>query len=151
MERTYRATPDEVWDLWTTKAGIESWWGPDGFSVTVRHLDLRADGELHYTMTATAPEQIEFMNKAGMPMATDSSITYTEVEPKRRLSYVMTADFVPDTPPYDVATTVSLDPHPDGVRMTLTFDAMHDEQWTERAVMGHEGELAKLERVLRTS
>jgi uncharacterized protein YndB with AHSA1/START domain len=83
-----------------------------------------------------------------MPITTHSSITYTEVEPKHRLSYVMTADFIPDTPSYEVATTVSLDPQPDGVRMVLTFDAMHDEQWTERAVMGHEGELGKLEGVL---
>jgi len=26
-------TIDEAWALWTTKAGIESWWGPDGFDV----------------------------------------------------------------------------------------------------------------------
>ena len=30
MERTFDATLHEVWELWTTKAGIESWWGPDG-------------------------------------------------------------------------------------------------------------------------
>ena len=46
LERTYRATIDEVWDMWTTKEGIESWWGPDGFAVKVRKLDLRAGGEL---------------------------------------------------------------------------------------------------------
>ncbi len=148
LERTYRATLDTVWDLWTTKAGIESWWGPPGFSVTVRHLDLKVDGSLLTTMTATGPDQIEFMTQAGMPLATDSSITYTEVEPNRRLSYVTPADFIPDMAPYDVATTVSLEFHPDGVHMVLTFDAMHDDQWTERAMMGHEGQLAKLESVL---
>src|SRR5205823_13949104 len=41
VERTFRASIDEVWELWTTKDGIESWWGPDGFSVAVRDLDLR--------------------------------------------------------------------------------------------------------------
>lgn len=29
--------------------------------------------------------------------------------------------------------------------MVLTFDAMHDEIWTQRAVMGRESELRKLE------
>ena len=35
LERTYRAPLEKVWELWTTKAGIESWWGPDGFTVEV--------------------------------------------------------------------------------------------------------------------
>ena len=58
------------------------------------------------------------------------------------------ADFIPGTEPYEVETTVVLDPGPDGVRMVLTFDAMHDEQWTERAVAGHESELGKLDKIL---
>jgi hypothetical protein len=32
--------------------------------------------------------------------------------------------------------------------MVLTFDAMHDEVWTQRAAMGWENELGKLERAL---
>src|SRR6266851_10513510 len=35
IQRTYAASIDEAWALWTTKSGIESWWGPDGFDVTV--------------------------------------------------------------------------------------------------------------------
>jgi hypothetical protein len=34
--------------------------------------------------------------------------------------------------------------------MVLTFDPMHDEMWTERAVMGHESQLRKFERILAT-
>jgi uncharacterized protein YndB with AHSA1/START domain len=137
-----------VWNLWTTKEGIEAWWGPDGFTVTVRQLDLRVGGELRYTMTATGPEQVAFMQQAGMPIATDSTIVYTEIEPMRRLGYKGVADFIPDIPPYVVATVVVLEPMPGGVRMVLTFDAMHDDQWTERAVMGHESELSRLDKIL---
>jgi hypothetical protein len=32
--------------------------------------------------------------------------------------------------------------------MVLTFDAMHDEVWTQRAIMGRESELAKLANAL---
>jgi hypothetical protein len=67
IERTVNAAIDDVWDLWTTKEGIESWWGPEGFVAKVRKLDFRPGGELAYTMIATAPEQIEFLKKAGMP------------------------------------------------------------------------------------
>ena len=33
LERNFNASIDDVWELWTTKDGIESWWGPDGFAV----------------------------------------------------------------------------------------------------------------------
>src|SRR5262245_47945643 len=36
LERTFDAPIEDVWDLWTTKDGIESWWGPEGFRVEVR-------------------------------------------------------------------------------------------------------------------
>ncbi len=52
LERTYQASLEEVWEMWTTPEGIESWWGPDGFAVEVRKLDLRPGGELLYAMTA---------------------------------------------------------------------------------------------------
>ena len=30
IERTFNAAIEDVWTLWTTVDGIESWWGPDG-------------------------------------------------------------------------------------------------------------------------
>src|SRR4030081_2353864 len=112
IERTFQAPIEEVWNLWTTKEGIESWWGPDGFAVKVHKLDLRPGGELLYAMTATAPDQIEFLKKAGMRVTTESRLTYTEVDPPRRLAYSQTADFIPGGAPYEVPTTVSLESTP---------------------------------------
>ena len=86
LERIYRATVQDVWDLWTTKEGIESWWGPGGFAVTVRKLDLRPGGQLLYAMTAVDPPQVELMKKAGMPLTTEARITYTDIVPLRRLA-----------------------------------------------------------------
>jgi uncharacterized protein YndB with AHSA1/START domain len=148
IERTYKASVADVWDLWTTKEGIESWWGPDGFTTKVLKLDLRAGGELRYAMTAIAPAQVEFMKKAGMPLTTECLISYTEVTTHRRLGYIHLADFIPGVEPYDVATTVEFHSNGQNVRMVLTFDAMHDEVWTQRAVMGHESQLGKLEKVI---
>ena len=151
LERHYRASVEQIWELWTTRRGIESWWGPDGFTVQVHRLDVRAGGELLYTMTATGPQQVEFLEQAGMPLATEARLTYTEVEPLRRLGYTSQTDFIPSVEPYTVATAVSFDAAPDGggVHMILTFDAFHDEVWTERATLGHEGELARLEAVVQ--
>ncbi|HJZ74495.1 MAG TPA: SRPBCC domain-containing protein [Vicinamibacterales bacterium] len=148
LERVYQADVRDVWDLWTTKDGIESWWGPGGFAVTVRTLDLRPGGELLYAMTAIDPPQVAFMKKAGMPVTTEARITFTEIVPLRRLAYVHLADFIPGVEPYDVATIVELTPTAGGVRMTLTFDAMHSDEWTDRAVLGWTSELGKLEALL---
>jgi uncharacterized protein YndB with AHSA1/START domain len=148
ITRTYDASLQEAWDLWTTKTGIESWWGPEGFDVTVLSLELTPGGALVYRMTATAPEQVAFMQRAGMPLSTDCRITFTHVTPPVRLAYTTCADFVPGIAPYDVATVVELKETDGGVKLTITFDAMHDDVWTERARAGHESQLRKLDKLL---
>jgi uncharacterized protein YndB with AHSA1/START domain len=148
LERAFQAGLDEVWALWTTADGIESWWGPEGFRVTVRSLDLKPGGAMHYVMTATSPEHIAFMKQAGMPVSTEATLTFTEVKAPHRLGYVTRVDFVPGVPPYPCATLVELTATDDGVRMVLTFDAMHDEEWTGRALQGHESQLRKLDGII---
>ncbi|MGE0400731.1 MAG: SRPBCC domain-containing protein [Kofleriaceae bacterium] len=148
MERTFDAALADVWELWTTKAGIESWWGPEGFRVEVRSIDLRPGGTLVYLMIAEAPEMVAFMKSAGMPTATENTIRYREVVPQKRLVYAHSTDFIKDVEPYDVTHTVELFPRGDSVRMVLTFDAMHAEEWTQRAAAGWEQELGKLGKAL---
>ncbi|MBS0298155.1 MAG: SRPBCC domain-containing protein [Proteobacteria bacterium] len=148
IERTYPASVEDAWALWTSKQGIESWWGPEGFAVTVEQMDLRPGGALTYLMTAVAPEQVAFMQRAGMPLSTPCRITFTELTAPTRLAYTTLTDFVPGVEPYEVATVVELKPAPEGVRMVITFDAMHDEIWTERARAGHESQLRKLDAIM---
>ena len=149
IERTFNAPIEDVWELWTTSDGIESWWGPEGFAVKVHRLELRPGGELTYAMTATAPEQKEFLKKAGMPLTQEARVTYTEVVRPRRLAFTQLADFIPNVKPYEVAMTVEFATGPEGVRMVLTLDAMHEERWTRLAVMGWESELDKLAKLLQ--
>ena len=150
IERTFDAPIEDVWELWTTKEGIESWWGPEGFHVEVRSIDLRPGGKLFYAMIASAPEMVAFMKQAGMPIVNECTLTYVEVEPHRRLAYRHLADFIPGVDPYEVLHVVELSQTPGGVRMTLTFDAMHADEWTQRAKAGWEVELGKLAKVLAT-
>lgn len=145
ITRTYAATIDQAWALWTTKDGIESWWGPEGFTVTVTSLDLRPTGELVYLMTASAPDQVAFMKRAGMPLSTECKVTFTEVVRPSRLAYKTLTDFVPGIAPYEVATVVEFKVATDGVKLVVTFDAMHDDIWTERARAGHESQMRKLD------
>jgi len=144
IERTFDADIEEIWTLWTTSDGIESWWGPDGFEVKVRKIDLRPGGEFVYAMTATAAEQVEFLKKAGMPLTTETRARYTEVVPLKRIAFTQLADFIPGVAAYEVATAVEFDSNARGARMVVTLDAMHDESWTKMAVMGWESQLDKL-------
>lgn len=150
LERTYAAPGERVWSLWTTRQGIESWWGPEGFAVKVTSLDLRPGGELRYRMTAVAPAQVAFMQQAGMPLTTEARIIYTEVTPGERLAYKTVADFVPGVEPYEVATVVEFRASAAGVKLVITVDAMHDEVWTARSRAGNESQLGKLDTLLGT-
>ena len=148
IERTYEASVEDVWELWTTKEGIESWWGPEGFSVKVHELDLRAGGQMVYAMTAVDPPQVEFMKKAGMPLTTEAKLTYTEIIPGKTIAYTHRADFIPGVAPYTVGNKVEFFAVGGNVRMVLTLDPMHNDEWTQRAVMGMESQLGKLGRVI---
>ena len=144
IERKYKASVKDVWDLWATAKGIESWWGPGGFTTKVKRMDLRPGGELHYTMSASGADQIAFMKSAGMPLDIDGTVIYAEIVPHKLIAYTHLADFIPGVKPYDVATTVEFRQEGQIVHMTVTFDAMHSDEWTQRATMGWEGQLAKL-------
>ena len=149
LERTLATTIADAWDLWTTGAGLEAWWGPDGFAVTVRRLDLRPGGALNYAMTAVEPDKIAFMKAHGMPVSQEASLSYAAVEPRRRLAFVNRVDFVPGVAPYDSAVEALFEPVAGGVRLTVLIDRMHDETWTQRAATGWGQQLGRLEAALR--
>jgi uncharacterized protein YndB with AHSA1/START domain len=148
LERTFNASPSEVWELWTTREGVEAWMGPEGFNVTVQELDVRPGGKFTYAMTAVGPDQVEYMTRAGMPLVTVQHVVFVEVDRPRRLVYRDVADFIPGVEPYDVETVVQLREVREGTHLVLTFDAMHDAHWTEMARLGRESELRKLDELL---
>jgi uncharacterized protein YndB with AHSA1/START domain len=148
LERTFDAPLEDVWALWTTKEGVESWWGPEGFSVEVHAIDPRPGGQMLYAMIAGAPEVVAHMKRAGLPLVTEGKLTYREFQPRRRLAYFHAVDFVPGVAAYDVETRVELHAGPTGVRMVVTVEAMHDAHWTEMARKGWESQLDKAVRLL---
>lgn len=150
IERTYDASAEEVFALWTTRAGIESWWAPDGFSVEVHKLELEPGGALEYTLTAVAQEQVQFLKNAGMPLSTRARKTYTEVVPSQRLGYTSLIDFVPGVDLYEHGTSVELQSSVAGVRAVMTMEPLHDEVWTERLIRGRENELDNLTKLIAT-
>lgn len=148
LRRTLTVDPERVWELWTTPEGIGAWWAPDGFRTTVDVLDLRPGGALDYTMTATGPDQIAFMEQAGMPLSTASHKAFTEVVEPSRLAYTSTIDFVPGVEPYEHLTVVTLERTAAGTDVVMECESLHDQVWTERILAGRVNELDNLERLV---
>jgi uncharacterized protein YndB with AHSA1/START domain len=118
--------------------------GPEGFSVKVHELDLRPGGQMVYAMTAVDRPQVEFMKKAGMPLTTEARLTYTEIVAGKTIGYTHRADFIPGVEPYNVANKVEFFAAGANVRMVVTLEPMHSDEWTQRSVMGMESQLGKL-------
>jgi uncharacterized protein YndB with AHSA1/START domain len=144
LTRRYRGHIDDVWALWTTKEGIEAWWGPDGFAVDVVALDVRVGGGLVYEMFPTAPEMVAFMKDHGMPERTKTSLRFTDVRVGARLAWQNVVDFVPGTDPYETGTVVEFAVDGADVVVTVILEAMHDAVWSERQRAGWESELGRL-------
>ena len=148
LEQLLQASPAQVWRALTTKAGLEPWWGPEGFTTQVHELDLRAGGRWRYAMTATDPAMVAFMRGAGLPLTNEVIATYTEVVPRERLRYTNRIDFVPGVTPYESAALIELHAAAKQVRLVVSLDAMHDDMWTARAREGWESQLGRLTRSL---
>lgn len=146
IERTYKARIEELWDLWTTKDGFESWWGPQGFRVDVHALEARPQGALHYDMIADTPEMIAAMKEMGRPASHETHGTFTQVRPHERLVIAHVIDFLPGVEPYDSIIEVGFRAVSEGrARMTITLSPMHDIDTTRMQEEGFTSQLSKLD------
>jgi uncharacterized protein YndB with AHSA1/START domain len=146
IERTYPATAEEVWALWTTKEGFESWWGPEGFRVEVHAIEPRVGGSLRYDMIADSPQAIAAMKSMGEPTSHATHGTFTEIKPHERLAITHVIDFLRGVEPYESTVVADIHPTQGGVRMVITLRPMHDEHWTKMAVEGWKSQLTKLDK-----
>ena len=144
FERTYDGPVDDLWDLWTTKDGFESWWGPEGFRVEVHELDLRVGGALTYDMIADSAEMIAAMRRDGMPLSHPTRGTFTEVQAPRRLTVRYLIDFIPGVPSYENHIGLELVVQGSQVRMIVEIQPHRDPLWPKRATAGFTSQLEKL-------
>jgi uncharacterized protein YndB with AHSA1/START domain len=146
VERTYRASVRELWDMWTTKEGLESWWGPEGMRVEVQTLEARLGGRLLYQMIAVTPETVAAMEQLGLPPSLPNHGRFSEFRPHQSLAMTEMIDFVPGVGPYEFTKRVEFFPSGEHVRMVVTIDPLHNEEWTRLSREGFTSELGKLDR-----
>jgi uncharacterized protein YndB with AHSA1/START domain len=144
IERRYRTRVEELWGLWTTKEGFESWWGGEGSRVEVHTIDAREGGALVYDMIAVAPAEIATRNRMGLPSSSVRA-RFTEFMPYRRLILTHIMDFVPGVKAYEQTIAVDFFPAGDMVRMVTTIEPLHNEDFTQTSIRVFTSQLKILE------
>lgn len=145
IERIYRARIEDLWALWTTKAGFESWWGPEGFRVEVHTLEPHAGGALEYDMIADSAEMIAVMKDMGQPTSHNTHGWYAEFEPHTRLTLKHMIDFIQGVDPYESLIEVDFHASGDDARMVVTLHPHRDPHWTKMSAEGFRSQLTKLD------
>jgi len=89
ISRLINAPIEQVWNAWTDPEHIKHWWGPEGFTNTISHMDVRPGGSWEFIMHG--PDGTDYKNRH----------VYLEVEKPVRLvmkhetfpPFIMTATF----------------------------------------------------------
>jgi len=105
ITRVFKAARTRVFDAWTAPERISRWWGPNGFTTTTHHMDVRPGGTWQHVMHG--PDGTDYPN----------TIIYDEVARPDRLAYrnVGTANDVEVT----FHAVVTFEDEQGGTRVTL--------------------------------
>lgn len=144
FDRTYDAPLEDLWELWTTKDGFESWWGPQGFRVEVHELNPVVGGTLFYDMIACGKDEIAYMKAQNMPLSHETRGIFSVIEPMKRITLCHMIDFIPGQDPYENNMTVEFSTSPQGSRMLISVDPHPTEEWTNAQIGGMTSQLTKL-------
>ena len=62
ITRTLKAPIELVWKVWTEPEHIVNWWGPIGFTNTIKKMDFKEGGE--WLLTMHGPDGTNFPNRS---------------------------------------------------------------------------------------
>src|ERR1700722_8445011 len=91
--RLINAPRELVFEVWTKPEHIAKWWGPDGFTNTIKEMEVKPGGVWRFIMHG--PNGMDFPTK----------IVYSEVVKPERLAYRVGAHDENDPNFFDVVVT----------------------------------------------
>ncbi len=110
VTRLIHAPVAKVFRAFSDPHGFTHWWGPMGFTTTSHHMDFRVGGTWSFTMHG--PDGTDYPNH----------VTYTAIEPERRLAYDHGTD---PTNPAMFKAVISFAPEGVNTRVNLRL-VLHD-------------------------
>lgn len=138
IERTFDASIDVIWSMWTEAEHFANWYGPMGATIPKAEMDVKVGGRRHIGMEMETPNgqmQMFFVGE------------YREIEPKTRLVYTegmanaegtpMTAEQMgmPAGTPMETSVVVELEDLGSQTKMVMTHvgvpaDSPGGQGWT---------------------
>jgi uncharacterized protein YndB with AHSA1/START domain len=148
IERTFKASPEQIFDAFTDPTQLAQWWWPKGFTCPAAKVDLRVGGT--YKLAMQWPDFIPGDNQFAHYM--DGA--YFEIDRPHRL--LMSGRAVNDEQGELFATLieVTLQEHDGGTALTMRqsyFEPMPPAEALGGAEQGWNEQLDKLEQLLRTN
>lgn len=148
FERVYDGPVEDLWELWTTKAGLEEWFAPEGWQIEVTVLELRVGGAFAHVGRAVADDALAYLASVDRSPSTRVHGHFVEVVPNERLRIRFSIDFLPGVEPYPYDIAVELRSEGERVRMIVTADAHPDAEMTRLAGLGLASQLRQFDQLL---
>lgn len=102
--RLLNAPRELVFKVWTEPGHIVKWWGPDGFTNSIKEMAVKPGGVWRFTMHG--PDNVDFPNK----------VVYEEVVVPERLVYTHSGD---DGSDHRFHVTVTFEEEGNKTRLTM--------------------------------
>ena len=143
ITRTFEAPRTLVFEAFSQAEHIGKWWGPNGFSTTIKSMEFKVGGEWIFTMHG--PDGTDYPNR----------VVYTEIKAPELLKYDHFAGYVDDGKEPHFKQTITFK-EADGkttVELNLLFPSakLREEAAKFGAVEGGHQTLARLEEFINGS
>lgn len=137
IRRTYDASPQRVYEAWTTPKLAEQFMGPYDVKATEIEMDVRTGGKFQIVMVKPDGERMKAVG------------VYREVKPAQKL--VMTWSWEEDDPAdqYETLLTLEFKPSGKGTELTLTHEQFPTEENRDNHQHGWSSIVEKLDEFLR--
>ncbi|HZG85628.1 SRPBCC family protein [Paenibacillus sp.] len=133
VTRMLKAPRELVFQTWTEPRHLANWWGPEGFSITIRSIEVKPGGIWDYVMHG--PDGTDYVNR----------IRYVDVVRPERLDYIHGDDAADER--FRVSVTMADRDGATELTMRMTFPSAEELQYTVEKYGAAEGAKSTLSRL----
>ncbi|UUZ82900.1 SRPBCC family protein [Paenibacillus sp. P26] len=133
VNRVFHAPRELVYRAWTDPEHLPGWWGPKGFTITVRSIEVKPGGVWNYVMHG--PDGVDYENR----------ITYKEVVSPERIVYSHGDDV--DGEQFEVTVTFVQQGDKTRLTMRMLFKTMAELEKATKEYGAIEGAKSTLDRL----
>lgn len=149
-ERVLVADARRVWTLWTTEAGLTSWWAPEGLVLTVRRLEPRVGGRIDLSYdeagATTNPDWARQVRQTGQPTGFEARGVFTVCSAPREIAFSQNLDFGRAGRTQEFRIAAELIPMGNRTRVLVTAQSSASKHWTLLGRANLRGQLERLSR-----